>query len=160
GELRDVVDETTRFLPVKRLLVSMEAQVLQMRLLGAHNKIEQLEKIRQHIFILLNAARRSLGLEINVAATRFFLDVASKVEGWTQLYIPQQPESMWDVFAGDPGRRLVKELTAFLSEEVQGEFRTWAFSVLQELLFSVQCEIEPQLERQLRLFVNEIAGML
>jgi hypothetical protein len=67
---------------------------------------------------------------------------------------------MWDVFAGDPGRRLVKELTTFLSEEVQREFRAWAFSVLQELLFSAPREIESQLERQLRLFVNDVAGIL
>ncbi len=162
GELRDVVDETARFLPVKRLLLSMKAQTLQMRQLQAHNKIEQLEKIRQRIFIMLNAFRRSLCLEINVVATRFFLDVAGKVEDWTQSYVPEQPESMWDVFAGDPGRRLVKELTTFLSEEVQREFRAWAFSVLQELLFSAprEIELEFQLERQLRLFVNDVAGIL
>jgi hypothetical protein len=160
GELRDVVDETARLLPVKRLLLSMKAQALQMRQLQAHNKIEQLEKIRQSISIMLNAARHSLCLEINVVATRFFLDVASKMEDWTQSYVPEQPESMWDVFAGDPGRRLVKELTTFLSEEVQREFRAWAFSVLQELLFSAPREIESQLERQLRLFVNDVAGIL
>lgn len=160
GELRSVVDETARFLLIKRLLLTMKAQALQMRQLQAHNKSEQLEKIRQRILVMLNAARRSLCLEVSVAATRFFLDVAGKVEGWTQLYMPEQPESMWDVFAGDPGRRLVKELAAFLSGEVQGEFRAWAFSVLRELLFSAQREIGLQLERQLRLFVNEIADIL
>ena len=155
-----VLNEALRYLPVKKLLLSLDEQDLQSRRSRAYRKSEQLEKTGQHISTLLNTARRSIGTEINVIVIRFFLDVASRIEEWARSYVPEQPETMWDVFTGNPGRRLVKELTMFLAEETQEEFRAWTASELQVLLRTALQRIEYELERQLRLFGDDIAVVL
>ncbi|HJT56830.1 MAG TPA: dynamin family protein [Ktedonobacteraceae bacterium] len=158
--LQVVLNEALRYLPVKKLLLSLDEQDLQLRRSRAYRKSEQLEKTRQHISTLLNTARRSICTEINVIVTRFFLDVASRVQEWTRSYVPEQPETMWDVFTGDPGRRLVKELAMFLAQETQEEFRAWTASELQALLSIALQRIVYELERQLRLFVDDVATVL
>ena len=160
SELKDMVQVASKFLPAKKSLLQSELQELRARQAQAGRKIEQLDKIRQRIFILMNAVRQPMCSEIRVMATRFYLDVARKIEAWTQEFVPAQPQSMWDIYAGDSGRRLVKELTVFLTEAVQREFQEWTTSVLQATLYKELRAIESHLQRQLHSFVNDIADML
>jgi GTPase SAR1 family protein len=160
SDLRDVVHMASKLLPAKRLLLQSELQELRTRQTQADRKIEQLDKIRQCIFMLMNAIRQPMCTEIRVIATCFYLNVAHKIEAWTQEFIPAQPQSMWDIYAGDPGRRLVKELTAFLTEAVQRDFQVWTISVLQATLYNEPRATECQLQCQLHSFVNDIADML
>lgn len=158
--LKGVLNDAIRYLPAKQLLLSLDEQALQSRRSRAYRKSEPLEKTRQHISTLLNTARRSISTEINVLVTGFFLDIARRIEEWMHTYIPEQPETMWDVFSGDSGRRLVKELTTFLAEETQEEFRTWTDSGMQAMLLTAPERIACELERQLRLFVDDVAAVL
>lgn len=160
SELKDIVQVASKLLPAKKSLLQSEFQKLRARQSQASRKIEQLDKIRQRIFILMNAVRQPMCTEIRVLATRFYLDVARKIEAWTQEFIPAQPQSMWDIYTGDSGRRLVKELTAFLTEAVQREFQVWTTSVLQATLYNEPRAIQCQLQHQLHSFVNDIADML
>ena len=160
NELKDVIHIASKLLPAKGLLLQSELQALQTRQVQANRKIEQLEKIRQRIFMLMNAARRPVCTEIHIISTRFYFNVAHKIEAWTQEFIPAQPQSMWDIFAGDPGRRLVKELTTFLTQAVHKEFQAWTTSVLQEMLYNEPRATDCQLQRQVHSFVNDIADML
>lgn len=160
GELRTVIDTSARLLPAKKLLLHSESQALHIRQARADRRIEQLEKTRQRIFILMNAVREPMCTEIRVVATLFFLHIAHKIEGWAQAFVPEQPQSMWDIFSGDPRRRLVKELTAFLTEEVHREFQDWTISVLQATLYKEPRRMAYQLECQLHLFVDDLADLL
>ncbi len=184
-ELRAVVDGAVRLLPLKllllsanephhpwgainlaptpppqRLFLSTDEQKLRLRQLQASREIEQLEKSCQRISMLLSAVRHSLSAEINVAATHFFLDIASRVEEWTRIYTPELPEAPWDIFVGDPGRRLVKELTLFLSQEEQEEFRAWTTSELSAMLRDAPGRIASELEQQLQMFVSDVAELM
>jgi Dynamin family len=160
SELKDIVHIASRLLAGKSLLLHSELQELRTRQVQADRRIEQLDKIRQRIFMLMNTVRQPMCTEIGVIAIHFYLNAADKIEAWTQEFTLAQPQSVWDIYTGDSGRRLVKELTAFLTEAVQREFQVWTISVLQEMLYKGPQATECLLQRQLHLFVNDIADML
>lgn len=156
-ELKTVVRRASSVLPTKRLLLQMEEEALRVQRVQVDRRLDQLEEIQQRIYMLLTVVRHTMKSEVKVVAARFYLKLIPQVENWVQRYMPGEPSSTWDVFVGDAPKRLVKELTAFLTTEVQAEFQAWTESVLQELLFDRLSGMTQGLYRQCILFVSELA---
>jgi hypothetical protein len=94
-----------------------------------------MERQNQQTLPQFTAARSHLCYETNVAATHFYLDIGDRIANWVQSYTAQEPDHIWDVFTGDAQTRLVKELTTYLTEQLQCEFQVWVYSTLQPLLY-------------------------
>jgi GTPase SAR1 family protein len=133
-ELKVSIREARRTIPDRAALLRTDLDTLAARYEEAKTKLVQFEMVRANIVKRVEVFRRDTRNRVSDAANHFFSDVADKVRSWIQEYDIKKPMGLHEVFNKDAQKRVVEEVTTFLTESVARESKQWQTSQLQPLL--------------------------
>ena len=133
-ELKASIREARRTIPDRAALLRTDLDTLTARYEEAKTKLAQFEMERANIVKRVEVFRRDTRNRVSDTANRFFSDVADKVRSWIQEYEIKKPMGLLEVFNKDAQKRVVEEVTTFLTESVARESKQWQTTQLQPLL--------------------------
>lgn len=133
-ELKASIREARRTIPERAVLLRTDLDTITARYEAAKTKLAQFETERVNIVRRVEAFRYDTRRAVSDAANLFYSDVADKVGGWIKEYEIKMPIGLHEVFNKDAQKRVVEEVTTFLTESVTRESKQWQTAQLQPLL--------------------------
>lgn len=153
-ELKASIREARRTIPEREALLRTDLDTITARYNAAKAKLSQFEMDRANIVKRLESFRRDTRNSVSDAANLFYSELADKIGEWIKDYEIKKPMVLYEVFNKDAQKRVVEEVTTFLSDEVAREAKQWQTDQLQPLLNNRFAALTEDLEDRMDKFVE------
>lgn len=118
AELKTSIKEARRTVPARERLLRTDVETIQARYEKTKSELDAFEQERQQIVSRLVNFRQDTRIYVTEAASRFYSDVAEQIEGWVKEYEIKQPMGLLQVLSKEAQKRVVGEVTKFLTDKV------------------------------------------
>jgi hypothetical protein len=156
AELKTSIKEARRTVPARERLLRTDVETIQARYEKTKSELDAFEQERQQIVSRLVNFRQDTRIYVTEAASRFYSDVAEQIEGWVKEYEIKQPMGLLQVLSKEAQKRVVGEVTKFLTDKVTSESKAWQTSTLQPELTKRFDALAKELEERTRRFVTRL----
>ncbi len=154
SELKAAIREVRRTIPEREALLNTDLNTLSARYEEAKERLTQFEMERANIVRRVEMFRHDTRNRVSDATSRFLSDVVDKVRSWIQDYEIKKPIGLFEVLNKDAQKRVVDEVTTFLTDSVSRESKQWQMTQLQPLLQSRFQALAQDLEDRAGKFVE------
>jgi len=157
--LRDSMIRARDVIPEREAMLQTDVKTLEARYAAAQDSLNKLERDRQNIILKISNTRSDLKDLVQSKARDFFEQSAKKVDIWVDKYQVKAPIKLLstDVFQIENAvKRIVDEVTKFLSSKVEAELKIWQKDVLQPFLSSRLSDLTNDLDDKAQNFVTQV----
>lgn len=157
--LRDSMIRARDVIPEREAMLRTDVKTLEARYAAAQESLNKLERDRQNIILKISNTRSDLKDLVQSKARDFFDQAAKKVDIWIGGYKVKAPIKLLstDVFQLENAvKRIVDEVTKFLSSKVEAELKIWQKDVLQPFLSSRLSDLTNDLDDKAQHFVTQV----
>lgn len=153
-ELKSSIRESRRTIPERAVLLRTDLETITSRYEETKVKLARFETERANIVKHIEMFRHDTRNAVNDAANLFYNEVADKVDGWIKDYEVKNPMHLYEVFSKDAQKRVVEEVTTFLTNAVTAESKQWQATRLQPLLQDLFTQLAERLDDRISKFVE------
>jgi GTPase SAR1 family protein len=156
AELKASIKEARRTIPARERLLRTDLETIQDRYEKVKGELDEFELERQQIVRRLTNFRTDTRNYVTEVASGFYSKLADQIEGWVKEYEIKQPMGLLQVLSKDAQKRVVAEVTKFLTDKVASETKAWQNSTLLPELTRRFDALTKELEERTRKFVNHL----
>lgn len=152
------IEESRKIIPQRESMLRTDLQTLEKRYADAQESLRSLEKERESIVRRISNFREDIKELVRGKSRQLLNQVGDKIDDWVSEYTIQESIILWkDVFKMEAAaKRVVEEVTQYLSSKVEKEFTQWQRQELQPFLGSRLDDLFKELEDKAGNFFSDL----
>ncbi|MEG4912678.1 dynamin family protein [Microcoleus sp. B7-D4] len=153
------VEESRKIIPQRESMLRTDLQTLEKRYADAQESLRSLEKERESIVRRISNFREDIKELVRGKARELLNKVDEKLDDWVSEYTIQESVKLFskDIFNMEAAaKRVVEEVTQYLSSKVEKEFTQWQRQELQPFLGSRLDDLFRELEDKAGNFFSDL----
>lgn len=151
-ELKASIHESRRTLPEREKLLRIDLETIQRRYIKTKEELSKLEYERQRIVARLDNFRLEMKNQVSKIAEEYYRTVPDNVEVWLKKYEAKHPLKLYEVFSKEALKRVVGEITTFVANEVNLDFKNWQSTTLHPFLTEWLGSLAQELDERTKKF--------
>lgn len=153
------IEESRKIIPQRESMLRTDLQTLEKRYADAQESLRSLEKERGSIVRRISNFREDIKESVRGKARQLLTQVGDKIDEWVSEYTIQESIKLFskDIFNMEAAaKRVVEEVTQYLSSKVEKEFTQWQRQELQPFLGSRLDNLFEELENKAGNFFSDL----
>lgn len=155
--VRMSIEESRKIIPQRESMLRTDLQTLEKRYADAQESLRSLEKERESIVRRISNFREDIKELVRGKASQLLNQVGDKIDGWVKEYKIKEGVKPTEVFRLEKAaKRVVEEVTQYLSSKVEKELTQWQHQELQPFLASRLDDLFRELEDKAGDFFSDL----
>lgn len=157
--LRNSINKARQVIPQRETMLNTNLAEFQQRYNEAQKHLNQMGLSCEKVGRKLAVFREDIKDLVCVKGQHKILDITKKIPGWLDTYEIKEPLKLYSIDTlkmKSALERVVKEITTYLSAEVEIEIKTWQHTEIEPLLKERLDAIVVELEDNARQFISDI----
>jgi len=153
------IEESRKIIPQRESMLRTDLQTLEKRYTDAQESLRLLEKERESIVRRISNFREDIKELVRGKSRQLLNQVGDKIDGWVKEYTIQEGVKLFSkdiVNMEKAAKRVVEEVTQYLSSKVEKEFTQWQRHELQPFLGSRLDDLFKELEDKAGNFFSDL----
>lgn len=151
------ISESRKIIPQREAMLRTDLQTLEKRYADAQESLRVLETERESIVRRISNFRADIKDLVQSKASQLLSQVVEKLDNWVKEYRIREGVKSTEVFKLEKAaKRVVEEVTQYLSSQVESEFTQWQRQELQPFLTSRLDDLFNELEGKASKFCSDL----